>query len=76
MMTVIGLFFVFSSLLVVAAVTTKEDDKQMATELNSAMLSNEREAGVSVNDVELRNGRTKTSFEMHVFPITHTTIYF
>lgn len=27
LMTVIGLFFVFSSLLVVSGVTTKEDDK-------------------------------------------------
>lgn len=31
LMTVFGLFFVWSSLIVVSAVTTKEDDKQMAT---------------------------------------------
>ena len=76
MMTVIGLFFVFASLLVVSAVTTKEDDKQMATELNSAMLSSETSQISSINDVELNSGKTKTASEMHVFPITPTTIYF
>ncbi len=76
MMTVIGLFFVFASLLVVSAVTTKEDEKQMATELNSAMLSSETSQVNAINDVELNSGKTKTAAEMHVFPITPTTMYF
>lgn len=77
MMTVLGLFFVFSSLLTVAAITKKEgDDKQMATELNSAMLSAELSDRNTINDVELNDGAVKTAAEMHVFPVTATTIYF
>jgi len=76
-MTVFGLFFVWSSLIVVSAVTTKEDEKQMATQLNSGMLSSEHESrGLTVNDLELKDGLTKSAAEMHVFPITNTTIYF
>ena len=48
----------------------------MATELNSAMLSSETNQVNSINDVELNSGKTKTAAEMHVFPITPTTIYF
>ena len=49
----------------------------MATQLNSAMLSSEHESrGISVNDLELNNGDIKSAAQMHVFPITKTTIYF
>jgi hypothetical protein len=49
----------------------------MATELNSAMLSAERDShGITINDIEEKNGGRKTAEQMHVYPITHTTIYF
>jgi hypothetical protein len=74
-MMVIGLMFVFASLLVVASITKHEDEVQMATEMNSAIITQEKDDGEKVNDVE--EGQVKkTAEEMHVFPITRQTIYF
>lgn len=75
LMMVIGLMFVFASLLVVASITKHEDEVQMATEMNSAIITEEKDDGEKVNDVE--EGQVKkTAEEMHVFPITRQTIYF
>lgn len=75
MMMVIGLMFVFASLLVVASITKHEDEAQMATEMNSAIITQETDDGVKVNDIEDQHGK-KTAEEMHVFPITTQTIFF
>ena len=75
MMMVIGLLFVFASLLVVASITKHEDETQMATEMNSAILTTEKDDGQKVNDVTEGNVK-KTAEEMHVFPITTQTIFF
>lgn len=76
MMMIIGLLFVFASLLVVASITKHEDEAQMATEMNAAIITQEKDDGVKVNDVEEGNGNKKTAEEMHVFPITTQTIFF
>jgi hypothetical protein len=47
----------------------------MATEMNSAIITQETDDGVKVNDVEDQHGK-KTAEEMHVFPITTQTIFF
>jgi hypothetical protein len=39
MMMIIGLMFVFASLLVVASITKHEDEAQMATEMNAAIIT-------------------------------------
>lgn len=77
MMMVIGLLFVFASLLVVASISKHEGEEQMATEmsLNAAIITKEEDSGEKVNDVEEGNVK-KTAEEMHVFPITTQTIFF
>lgn len=74
-MMVLGLIFTFSSLFVISAVTKKDDESNLTTAMNQAMMEDEKDQGAVVNDIE-ENGVKKTAEEMHVFPITNTTIYF
>jgi len=68
-MMVIGLLFAFACLLVVSAITKHEDEQQMATNMNAALIADEKDEGEKVNDIEDATGK-KTAEEMHVFPIT------
>ena len=72
---VFGCFFTFTSLLVISASTQKEEEKNLAVAVNSALLENEGDDGAVVQDIE-ENGVKKTAQEMHVFPITTATILF
>lgn len=75
LMMIIGLLFAWSSLLVIAAITKREDEMTMATEMNAAIITDEKDQVAPVNDVEENNVK-KTAKEMHVFPITTETIIF
>lgn len=41
----------------------------MATNMNAALIADEKDEGEKVNDIEDATGK-KTAEEMHVFPIT------
>lgn len=75
LMMIIGLLFAWSSLLVIAAITKRDDEMTMATEMNAAIITDEKDEAAPVNDVEENNVK-KTAKEMHVFPITSETIVF
>lgn len=70
-----GLAFTFLSLFVISAITKKDDEENLTTQMNKAMLEDEADGGEVVNDIE-EHGVVKSAKEMHVFPITNTTIYF
>lgn len=74
-MMVLGLLFTFSSLFVISAVTKKDDEQNITTTMNQAMMEDEKDEGEVVNDIE-EHGVKKTAEEMHVFPVTNATIYF
>lgn len=60
MMMVLGLLFTFSSLFVISAVTKKDEDENLTTAMNQAMLEDDKDSGEVVNDVE-ENGVKKTA---------------
>lgn len=75
MMMILGLIFTFSSLIVISATTKKDEEQNLATQMNQALMEDELDSGEVVGDIE-EDGKTKSAKEMHVFPITSATIFF
>ena len=74
---VFGLVFTFLSLIVISGSTApKDEDANMATNLNAPMMEKAEDSGDKVNDLEEKGKVVKTAEEAHVFPVTTATILF
>jgi len=69
------LLFTFSALMVVGG-KSKQAGEQEQLSQQMAVIEDENEAKVPLNEVEELNGEKKSAKDLHVFPITTGTIVF
>ena len=74
-MMTLGLFFTFVSLFVISFTSRKEEDDNITTRLNQAMMENQEQPKEKMDDIE-ELGIKKSAREMHVFAVTPATVYF
>ena len=74
-MMTLGLFFTFVSLFVISFTSRKEEDDNITTRLNQAMMENQEQPKEKMDDIE-ELGIKRSAREMHVFAVTPATVYF
>ena len=74
-MMTLGLFFTFVSLFVISFTSRKDEDDNITTRLNQAMMENQEQPKEKMDDIE-ELGIKKSAREMHVFAVTPATVYF
>jgi hypothetical protein len=74
-MMALGLFFTFLSLFVISFTTRKDEEDNISTKLNQAMMDAENQPKEKIENIE-ELGIKKSAREMHVFAVTPATVHF
>jgi len=74
-MMALGLFFTFVSLFVISFTSRKEEEDNITTKLNQAMMDDESKPKEKMENIE-ELGVKKNAREMHVFAVTPATVHF
>ena len=71
----LGLFFTFVSLFVISFTSRKDEEDNITTKLNQAMMDDENQPKEALDNIE-ELGVKKSAREMHVFAVTPATVHF